>query len=47
MFIYLFNKYVPQGVCYDKDEVPVDVDALYDDECVDACAGNHECDGGA
>ena len=26
---------VPQGVCYEKDDVPVDVDVLYDDDCVD------------
>ena len=26
---------VVYGVCFDKDEVPVDVDVLYDDECVD------------
>ena len=26
---------VPHGVCYEKDEVPVDVDVLYDDDCVD------------
>ena len=26
---------VSQGVCYEKDEAPVDVDVLYDDDCVD------------
>ena len=26
---------VPHGVCYEKDEVPVDVDVLYDGDCVD------------
>ena len=26
---------VGHGVCYEKDEVPVDVDVLYDDDCVD------------
>ena len=25
----------PPGVCYEKDDVPVDVDVLYDDHCVD------------
>ena len=25
----------PPGVCYEKDEVPVDVDVLYNDDCVD------------
>ena len=23
------------GVCYEKDEVPVELDVLYDDDCVD------------
>ena len=26
---------VAHGVCFEKDEVPVDVDVLYDDDCVD------------
>ena len=26
---------VPYGVCFEKDDVPVDVDVLYDDDCVD------------
>ena len=26
---------VAHGVCYEKDEVPVEVDVLYDDDCVD------------
>ena len=26
---------VAHGVCYEKDEVPVDVDLLYDDDCLD------------
>ena len=26
---------VAQGFCYEKDKVPVDVDVLYDDHCVD------------
>ena len=26
---------VSHGVCYEKDEAPVDVDVLYDDDCVD------------
>ena len=25
----------PPGVCYEKDDVPVDVDGLYDGDCVD------------
>ena len=25
----------PPDVCYEKDEVPVDVDVLYDGDCVD------------
>ena len=25
----------PPGVCYEKDEVPVELDVLYDDDCVD------------
>ena len=27
--------WVSQGVCFEKDEVPVDVDALNNDECLD------------
>ena len=26
---------VPHGVCYEKDEVPVELDVLYEDVCVD------------
>ena len=26
---------VAHGVCFEKDEVPVEVDVLYDDDCVD------------
>ena len=26
---------VAHGVCYEKDEAPVDVDVLYDDDCED------------
>ena len=32
-FTYFY--WVSQGVCFEKDEVPVDVDALYNDECLD------------
>ena len=26
---------IAHGVCFEKDEVPVEVDVLYDDDCVD------------
>ena len=35
---------VPPGVCYEKDEVPVDVDVLYDDDCVDVDGNIHSLD---
>ena len=31
----------PPDVCYEKDDVPVDVDVLYDDDCVDVDGNNY------
>ena len=35
---------VPPGVCYEKDDVPVDVDGLYDDHCVDVDGNKYRLD---
>jgi len=34
----------PPGVCYEKDEVPVDVDGLYDGDCVDLYGNKYSLD---
>ena len=34
----------PPDVCYEKDEVPVDVDVLYDDDCVDLDGNKYKLD---
>ena len=33
---------VAHGVCHEKDEVPVDVDLLYDDHCVDVEGNSYD-----
>ena len=33
--LYQTGHSVELGVCFEKDEVPVDMDALYDYDCVD------------
>ena len=35
---------VPPDVCYEKDDVPVDVDVLYDDHCVDVDGNKYSLD---
>ena len=34
----------PPGVCYEKDDVPVDVDVLYDGDCVDVDGNKYSLD---